>query len=78
MTNTVLTPVCSAVTSVGGAPPVNYVNVDFFMFNLTLMNNNIGMVFSDNRAVSRGGSGGSAEPPSKLMIFMTIVLPLTN
>ena len=31
------------------------------------------------RAVSRGGSGGSAEPPpSKLMIFMTVVLPLTN
>ena len=26
------------------------------------------------RAVARGGSGGLAEPPSNLMIFMTIVL----
>ena len=25
-----------------------------------------------------GGSVGSAEPPSKLMIFMTIVMPLKN
>ena len=31
-----------------------------------------------DQGYGQGGSGGSAEPPSKLMIFMTIVMPWKN
>ena len=40
MTNTVLTPVCSAVTSVGGAPPENfmhkYVNIGMIRYQVLM------------------------------------------